>query len=102
MRKESKEDKNEIEQLESDISSLAETLCSSKEVNLIIFFFPFFFKGIFSLVSLFMSKLLSLDSCCFIEHNVLKEKLELLDKKLCSTKEKVQYDTNFLGTTVTI
>jgi len=49
-----------------------------------------------------MSKLLSLDSCCFIEHNVLKEKLELLDKKLCSTKEKVQYDTNFLGTTVTI
>lgn len=88
MRKESKEDKNEIEQLESDISSLAETLCSSKEVN-IYSFFLFFFKGIFSLVSLFMSKLLSLDSCCFIEHNVLKEKLELLDKKLCSTKEKV-------------
>ncbi|XP_067021156.1 putative uncharacterized protein MYH16 [Acropora muricata] len=32
LRKESKEDKNEIEQLESDISSLAETLCSKHNV----------------------------------------------------------------------
>ena len=44
MRKESKEDKNEIEQLESDISSLAETLCSSKEENMYCFFLFFSFR----------------------------------------------------------